>query len=353
MMITIGRKATLRCSIRGIGGISGINDIGSKSRKSLPLSVPNVTETTYSNPFSTSSTSTNSFQYEYPTRTEAPTITRTVASNLNSNLDTDSRSKIKSKSNDEKNKFNSNYVDHFDDSQSLTLVEQSSIRSQQKQLLNTSLPSTFAIQPTPPPNVPPNLPQHSLALPVTQISTLSNGIRVASQETYAQVCTFGVISNCGSRLEQQTSNTKGVNHLMELLAFCGTNGNGPASTNLDSTSYQNTLDTLGGVSFASSSREQFLYCIDVLRPNVDQAMFMLQDAILNPNINEQVVEEMKRVIEFQWMDIIPEILLTEGLQNAAYGKSQQLGQSHFCKLLLLLLLLLLHTCVCCVCDFFF
>ncbi len=118
---------------------------------------------------------------------------------------------------------------------------------------------------------------------------------------------------------------------MELLAFCGTD-------KLDSTTYQNTLDTLGGVSFASSSREQFLYCIDVLRPNIDQAMHMLQDVVLHPYIDDAVVEEMKRVIEFQWMDMVPEILLSEGLQIAAYGpmegnnsSPQQLGKYHFCK----------------------
>lgn len=134
-------------------------------------------------------------------------------------------------------------------------------------------------------------------------------------------------------MESPNSNT-GVNHLMELLAFCGTD-------QFDSTTYQNTLDSLGGVSFASSSREQFLYCIDVLRPNVDRAMYMLQDVVLNPLLSDDVVEDMKRVIEFQWMDIVPDIILTEGLQMAAYGdigansngdgELQQLGKPHFCK----------------------
>ena len=30
-------------------------------------------------------------------------------------------------------------------------------------------------------------------------------------------------------------------------------------------------------------------------------------------------DEMKRIIEFQWMDIMPEILVCEGLQIAGYG----------------------------------
>ncbi len=368
MMIPIGRKAAIvRCRSH-IGLSKSISNNGkSISRKSL-LSTSITSKSTnaanvakvanaskvskvsnaavaYSCSFSSSSnnSSSNSFQYEYPTRTEAPTITRTVASNSNSNVHSNSNSNFDNVNNlnDVNVSFdsnvnvklqhsNNNYIDHFDDRQTLSPIEQSTILSKQKQQLNTTLPSTFAIQLTPPSNVPPNLPQQSLTLPVTQISTLSNGIRVASQETYGQVCTFGLISNCGSRLESNVHHTTGVNHLMELLAFCGTSIDS-SSTKLDSTSYQNTLDTLGGVSFASSSREQFLYCIDVLRPNVDQAFYMLQDVIFNPNINEHVVDEMKKVIEFQWMDIIPEILLSEGLQFAAYGNLQQLGQSHFCK----------------------
>lgn len=273
--------------------------------------------------FSSKLFSSSSYQYEYPTRTEAPTITRTVASSLK--LDDQSVTTTKETAKKQSEQLPSDHFGFADfETPSLSRAETTSILSQQKTLINTSLPSTFAIDSTPPYNVPPNLPQDSLSTPFTQISTLPNGIRVASQETYSQVCTFGVISNCGSRLEHQKHNTIGVNHLMELLAFCGTK-------NLDSTSYQNALDTLGGVSFASSSREQFLYCIDVLRPNIDKAMYMLQDVILNPNINDQVVEDMKRVIEFQWMDIIPEILVSEGLQKAAYGPSQQLGQSHFCE----------------------
>jgi processing peptidase subunit alpha len=136
-------------------------------------------------------------------------------------------------------------------------------------------------------------------------------------------------------LEETSSNNKGVNHLMELLAFSGT-------PTMDATTFQTTLDNLGGVSFASSSREQFLYCIDVLRPNLDQAMGMLKDVVLHPRLDDGTVEDMKRVIEFQWMDMVPEVVLGEGLQIAGYGarskdgqteeEQQQLGKSHFCPL---------------------
>jgi hypothetical protein len=261
--------------------------------------------------FSTSSNSPPNMQYEYPTRTEVPTITRTVASTLK---DTDTPSSAAPS-----NKTRAH--DYFEDLNSLK--EHQSVLKQQKTRLNTQLPNSFQIATTPPASIPRNLPTHTMSTPTTKLSTLDNGLRVASQETYGQVCTFGLLSNCGSRYEDPAH--RGINHLMELLAFCGTK-------QFDSTVFQNTLDTLGGISFASSSKEQFLYCIDVLRPNVDQAMDMLQQAILHPHLNDDIVNDMKRVIEFQWMDIMPEVLLSEGLQFAAYaGPDNQLGKPHFCK----------------------
>ncbi len=266
--------------------------------------------------------------YEYPTRTEAPIITRSKASNLGNEeemVDVTANKKIYATS--------AHYAhDPFDDTDSLSDTQRQEIRNKQKQEINSALPSTFAIKTEPPSYIPGNLPHTSMTAPKTEITTLSNGIRVASQETYGQVTTFGLLSDCGSRLE--TQNNTGVNHLMELLAFSGT-------ASLDATEFQTKLDSLGGVSFANSSREQFLYCIDVLRPNVNEAMGMLRDIVLEPQIDDFTVDEMKRVVEFQWMDMVPEVVLGEGLQIAGYGPRpnndgtmtiQQLGKSHFCPL---------------------
>jgi processing peptidase subunit alpha len=274
-----------------------------------------------------------SYQYEYPNRTEAPIITRSAAS---TELEDDESSTSSTASlYSIKNVAIANH-DPFDDTATLSPAEQNAIRQSQKSNISSTLPSSFSIQATPPPSLPPNLPRESLLIPSTEVTVLPNGIRVASQETYGQVTTFGILSDCGSRLE--TKQQTGVNHLMELLAFSGT-------PSLNSTEFQTTLDSLGGVSFASSSREQFLYCIDVLRPNVDESMKLLRDVILEPRLDADLVEEMKRVVEFQWMDMVPEVVLGEGLQIAGYGPKkgkdsenananviQQLGKSHFCPL---------------------
>jgi processing peptidase subunit alpha len=91
------------------------------------------------------------------------------------------------------------------------------------------------------------------------------------------------------------------------------------------------LQDWGATSFANTGREQTLYCLDILRPNVNQGMKLLSEVILSPKILDEEVVYSKRAMEYQWMDIMPEMLLTEVLQQAAYGNSQQLGKPHLCK----------------------
>ena len=220
-----------------------------------------------------------------------------------------------------------NEPDRFDDNGTLSEAERSQILQAQKQHIRTELDAAHRIAEDPPSFIPPNLPFSSMSVPETIVSTLPNGIRVASQETYGQVCTVGVLSNCGSRHE--TSQNAGVNHLLELLAFQSTE-------NRDAQDISALMDEIGGATFASGSREQMMYCVDVLRPNVEVAMEVMADTILRPRIEEADVEGVKRVIEFQHLDMLPEVKLGEGLQVAGYGpidgEIQQLGRPHFCPL---------------------
>ena len=198
------------------------------------------------------------------------------------------------------------------------------------------IPSTRRISAERPAHIPPNISLDLLEVPETKITTLSNGVRVGSMETYSQVSTVGVVLDFGSRHElgqciapptNKMVSTVGVNHLLELLAFNSTN-------NHSGQEIRNILETLGGATFAQSSREQMMYCVDVLRPNVKEAFNLLGETIRNPLVQDIEVEEMKQVIMFQTMDMMPQMLMGEGLQLAAYkpmgGKFQQLGRPHFC-----------------------
>ena len=53
--------------------------------------------------------------------------------------------------------------------------------------------------------------------PVTQMTTLKNGVRVVSEEVYGPAATLGVFVDAGSRYE--TDATSGTTHLMESMAF--------------------------------------------------------------------------------------------------------------------------------------
>jgi len=110
---------------------------------------------------------------------------------------------------------------------------------------------------------------------------------------------------------------------MELLAFQST------KTHPSAAQIVARMDTLGGSTFASSSREQLMYCVDILRPSVQEATEILASTILTPLITEQEVTELKQVMAYQMQDMIPEMKLGEGLHVAAY-KGSQLGRTHFC-----------------------
>jgi len=264
----------------------------------------------------TRSLSSTSAQYEYPNRNEAPIITRSNAKENVSSATDDSRTRIKDKS-----RLTLDDVDKFDDRKEFSSTERDEIREKQKREIKTSLSPLHKIMPTKPDHIPPNIQNSKLDVPETMVTTLSNGLRVVSQETYGQVTTVGVLADFGSRLE--TNETRGVNHLLELLAFQSMHQY-PNSADVVA-----KMDALGGTTFAQSSREQMMYCVDVLRPNVEASVEILAGTILSPIISYEEVEQVKQVVQFQHMDMPPELKMGEGLQIAGY-KDQQLGMPHLC-----------------------
>jgi len=269
--------------------------------------------------------------YEYPLHTEAPIITRSLASDDPHYFNDESSS---AKVSSQRSYPPPGEKDNFDDLKTIPPNQRQEILTKQR----ASFPNLLNSQPISPnkPDFLSSINHHSQSIrstPYTELTTLPNGLRVASQETYGQVCTFGIVANCGSRLENDEM-TMGCNHLLELLAFSGTTRTSEEQDNNDISA---RLDSMGGASFCNASREQFLYCIDVLRPNVDKAMSLLADVYLHPQLTEEDVDQVKKVVEYQWLDMLPEGKLGEGLQMAAYqpisgNQRQQLGRPHFCPL---------------------
>ncbi|KAL3808189.1 hypothetical protein ACHAXA_009544 [Cyclostephanos tholiformis] len=219
------------------------------------------------------------------------------------------------------------------------------------------------IGPDRPSHVPPNVPPETLRAPDLEFTTLPNGCRPweycstsapvtrptgiagggdgasssSSSSSSTMTTTTSTSTNDGAceRDDDEGISTSGVNHLMELLAFQSTR----ARTGEE---VRDAMERLGGACFATSGREQMMYCVDVLRPNVGTAFGMLAETIKFPLIDDVEVEEMKRTMEYQMMDVSPQVLMGEGLQAAGYGplsrggggegvvRVQQLGRPHFC-----------------------
>lgn len=254
-----------------------------------------------------SSTSSSFSIYEYPTRKEAPIITKTNVKDVDaSSIASSSSSKVYS------------LEDPFDDRGEMSPQEREARVAEQQAMENiplNSLPITAEV----PDFIPPNVASSQLEVPETLITTLNNGIRVVSQETYGQMCTMGVLTNVGSRHEPTT----GIVHLLETMAF-GT------TKDMHGMEIAELLQDWGATRFVSHSREQTLHCIDILRPNCPQGMALLSQVVLEPIINSpEDFLHAKDVLQFQAQEQMPELVLGEALQVAAYGSDQQLGKLHF------------------------
>lgn len=260
--------------------------------------------------------------YLYPLRTEAPHITRTTSKEAQNIAKIDASSSKKRRFLDG--------IDHFDDDGLLSAEELEKCRREQEndKQNSTALKDSLCITPVIPKRVPPNVPSQELIVPETQITTLDNGIRVVSKETYGQVTTIGIVADIGSRHEDPSQNETGMCHLLEILAFNSTTKHYESPLVINQ-----LLQDWGGTRFVNYGREQSIFCIDILRPNVTKAMELLSSVFLYPKFLPNDILEAIRTIEFQSQDIPPELLLEQALQSGAYnGNSQQLGKEHFCPL---------------------
>ncbi|CAM9328061.1 unnamed protein product [Discosporangium mesarthrocarpum] len=170
------------------------------------------------------------------------------------------------------------------------------------------------------PGLPPLKPARELVRPETQTTTLDNGFRVASQETYGQLCSFGLVADLGSRNEGEAN--VGACHLMELMSFKSTK----TRTHQQVVS---EFEEMGAMVSAHGSREQLLYCVDVLRDNLEPAMALLADSVLTPLLTHEEVQEQKAVIQYHLDETTADGLMKEALMAAAYP-GHPLGQPYLC-----------------------
>ncbi|KAJ0982012.1 hypothetical protein J5N97_010267 [Dioscorea zingiberensis] len=136
----------------------------------------------------------------------------------------------------------------------------------------------------------PALSDHSsiLAAPATRVTTLPNGLRVATESTLAsRTATVGVWIDAGSRFE--TEETNGTAHFLEHMIFKGT---------ADRTVRQleEEIENMGGHLNAYTSREQTTYYAKVLDQDVPKALEILADILQNSSFDEARINRERDVI---------------------------------------------------------
>ncbi|KAI1174196.1 peptidase M16 inactive domain-containing protein [Nemania sp. FL0916] len=156
------------------------------------------------------------------------------------------------------------------------------------------------------------------------ITTLPNGIRVASEALPGSFSGVGVYVEAGSRFE--TPQLSGLSHIIDRLAFKST-------SNRSTEQIQETVDSLGGNIQCVSSRESIMYQAATFNSTVPAATELLADTIRNPIISPDEVAHELVTAEYEVTEIWkkPELIIPELVHMAAY-KDNTLGNPLLCPM---------------------
>ncbi|KAF4533182.1 hypothetical protein B566_EDAN001724 [Ephemera danica] len=138
-----------------------------------------------------------------------------------------------------------------------------------------------------------NFKQTLANLPPTQLTTLDNGMRVASEDTGSPTATVGLWIDAGSRYENDKNN--GVAHFLEHLAFKGTSKRSQSALELE-------VENMGAYLKSSTSREQTAFYAKCLSSDVPKAVEILSDIIQNLKLSDPEIEQERKVILSEMQD---------------------------------------------------
>ncbi|CAL4909204.1 unnamed protein product [Urochloa decumbens] len=146
----------------------------------------------------------------------------------------------------------------------------------------------------------------------TKITTLPNGLKIASETSPSPAVSVGLYIDCGSIYETPTSS--GVSHLLERMAFKST-------VNRSHLRLVREVEAIGGNVSASASREQMSYTYDALKNYTPEMVEVLIDSVRNPAFLEWEVKEQLQKIKSEIAEVSanPQGLLLEALHSAGYS----------------------------------
>uniref|UniRef100_A0A3B3C3M0 Peptidase, mitochondrial processing subunit beta n=1 Tax=Oryzias melastigma TaxID=30732 RepID=A0A3B3C3M0_ORYME len=124
--------------------------------------------------------------------------------------------------------------------------------------------------------------QVQLNVPETKVTTLENGLRVASEDSGLTTCTVGLWIDAGSRYENKRNN--GTAHFLEHMAFKGTRKRSQLDLELE-------IENMGAHLNAYTSREQTVYYAKAFSKDLPRAYqsTALGRTILGPTENIRTI----------------------------------------------------------------
>ncbi|KAG8482537.1 hypothetical protein CXB51_024420 [Gossypium anomalum] len=142
---------------------------------------------------------------------------------------------------------------------------------------------------------------HILSSPETKITTLPNGLRVATESTLSScTATVGVWIDAGSRFE--TEETNGTAHFLEHMIFKGTEKRSAREL-------EEEIENMGGHLNAYTSREQTTYYAKVMDKDVFKALDILADILQNSKFEEHRISRERDVILREMEEDVDYLLL--------------------------------------------
>jgi processing peptidase subunit alpha len=155
-----------------------------------------------------------------------------------------------------------------------------------------------------------------------QITTLPNGIRVATEALPGHFSGIGVYVDAGSRYENDA--LRGISHIVDRLAFKSTR-------NTTGDQMVEKMESLGGNIQCASSRESLMYQSATFNSSVATTVGLLAETIRDPLITEEEVQQQLETADYEIGEIWskPELILPELVHMAAY-KDNTLGNPLLC-----------------------
>ncbi|KAL5036928.1 hypothetical protein BDV3_006075 [Batrachochytrium dendrobatidis] len=154
----------------------------------------------------------------------------------------------------------------------------------------------------------------------TQITELSNGVRVATHNSLGHFVSAGIYVDAGSKYE--SSENAGVSHMLDRMAFKSTE-------KYTTPQLIKELESLGGNVIAHSSREGIMYQASVFRHDLAKMIGIYGQMVQRPLFSDTELEETKETTRYELREISHkmDMIMSEVVHSIAFQENSLVNQT--------------------------